>query len=229
MDANFPAVSVIMPVYNTGRFLREAIESVIQQSHPRFELIVVDGESTDDTRQIAESFGDRLRYFPTTRDNVSVAKNFAIPLARHPVISFMSGDDVWHAKKLEKQASLLMSNPEISICVCRLRYFLDPSCQWPRNFPGKLKEGEHTGYICETLFLRREVFAQVGLFDETLATAEDVDWFARARSAGLTIGEVPEMLLRKRVHDRNISLTQAGIQSDLMRALLRSVRRKCNS
>jgi glycosyltransferase involved in cell wall biosynthesis len=226
MNASLPAVSVILPVYNGGRFLRDAVESVLRQTHPQLELIVVDGGSTDDTRKIAESFGCRLRYFFTGRDNVSIAKNFGIARAAHPWISFMSGDDVWEPEKLGKQAGLLMANPAISICVCRLRYFLERGCDWPGNFPKKLRDGEHTGYICETLFLRREVFAQVGLFDETLATAEDVDWFARARKAGFAIGEVPAVLLHKRVHDRNISLTGAGAQSDLMRALRGNILRK---
>ena len=127
---------------------------------------------------------------------------------------------------MRSSALLLAGNPEIPVCVCRLRYFLHAGCEWPGNFPARLREGEHAGYICETLFLRREVFARVGFFDETLATAEDVDWYSRARQAGIVIAEIPEVLLRKRVHDRNISLTQAGIQGDLLRALRGSIRRK---
>lgn len=223
-DEILPSVSVILPVYNSGRFLREAIESVLGQSHPHFELIVVDGGSTDDSREIAEGFGGRLRYFRTGRDNVSIAKNFGIMQARHGLVAFMSGDDLWERDKLEKQARVVAMG--YSICVCRLRYFLHPGCKWPANFPERLREGDHAGYICETLFLRKEVFALVGFFNETLATAEDVDWYSRARQAGVTIIEIPEVLLRKRVHDRNISLTQKNTQADLLRALRENIHRK---
>jgi len=221
-----PPVSVIMPVYNSARFLREAIESVLAQDYPELELIIIDGASTDGTEAIAGSFGRRLAYYRTERDNVSIAKNFGIGKARHGIIAFMSGDDAWLPQKLAMQAGLLVSQPECAIAICRFRYFLHEGCAWPANFPERLRTGDHTGRICETLVCRREAFAQAGLFDERLETAEDVDWYARAQHAGLAVGEVPEVLLHKRVHDRNISLTSPSGRNDLMRALGESIRRK---
>jgi len=228
METNDPALSVILPVYNGEEFLRAAIESVLAQEGVRPELIVVDGASTDGTGAIAAGFGDRLRYFRTERDNVSSAKNFGIAQARHALIAFMSGDDLWAAQKLEKQRRWLMAHPAAAGCVCRLRYFLHEGCRWPANFPERLRSGEPAGFICETLLCRREIFDRVGLFDEKFATAEDVDWYSRARDAGEEIAVVPEVLLHKRVHERNISLIMPGIQGDLIRALHGSIRRKSN-
>ncbi|MGB8354526.1 MAG: glycosyltransferase [Chthoniobacteraceae bacterium] len=224
MEDSLPSVSVVMPVYNAARFIREAIESVLAQTHPRVELIVVDGASTDGTGPVAAGYAGRLRYYCTGRDNVSIAKNFGIARALHPCIAFMSGDDAWHPEKLERQAGMLGADPLLSACVCKLRYFLETGCDWPASFPERLRQGDVTGYICETLLARREVFERVGVFDESLTTAEDVDWYARARRAGLVIGEEPGVLLRKRVHDRNISITDAQASGNLLRVLRGNIR-----
>jgi glycosyltransferase involved in cell wall biosynthesis len=226
MNEHFPAVSVILPVYNGERFLRAAIESVLNQEQVRVELIVVDGDSTDGTGAISASFEDRLRYFRTVRDNVSIAKNFGIPKARHPLIAFMSSDDFWLPLKLQKQIAWMTSNPGVDMVVCQMRYFLHEGFAWPENFPRRLQDQEPVGLLPEGLLCRKEVFDRVGVFDPTLTTAEDVDWFARARERGEKIGVAPEVLLLKGVHDRNTSLTSPDIRSDLFRALRGSVRRK---
>lgn len=223
-----PAVSVVMPVYNGGDFLRASIESVLAQKGVRVELIIVDGASTDGSADIAKSFGDRVRYFLNTRDTLAIAKNFGIARASHPLIAFMASDDLWPEDKLEKQARWLMANPGAAVCGCHMRHFLHKGCAtWPSNFVVNPPEAELVALIPETLLCRREVFDRVGGYDETfMKSADDVDWINRARHAGEKIGILPEVLLRKGVHGGNVTYSRPGVQGDLLRALHGGIRRK---
>lgn len=223
---NLPPVSVILPVYNSGRFLHAAIESVLAQTLLEFELIIVDGGSTDGTGEIARGFGGRVRHFGTGRDNVSIAKNFGLNHAQHDIIAFMSGDDLWLPDKLEKQVRSIATHQGAAISICRIRYFLHEGHEWPASFPERLRTGEHTARICETLVCNRDAFERIGPFEETLQTAEDVDWFARAQHLEVPIEEIPEVLVHKGVHDQNTSIVSSSARADLMRALGGSIRRK---
>ncbi|HWB61231.1 MAG TPA: glycosyltransferase [Chthoniobacteraceae bacterium] len=223
-----PCVSVIMPVYNGEKFLRSSMESVLAQAGVRVELIIVDGASTDGSAAIAKSFDDRVRYFCNERDTLAIARNFGIAQGTHPLIAFMSSDDLWAEHKLEKQARWLAEHPGAGICSCHTRHFLhEGSDEWPPSFAVNPPDAELAALIPETLLYRREVFNRVGLFDETYRNAaDDVDWILRAQHAGEEIGMLPEVLLFKGVHGNNVTYSRPGVQSDLLRALHGRVRRK---
>jgi glycosyltransferase involved in cell wall biosynthesis len=96
-------VSVVIPCYNGGRFLRETLESVLQQTHPALEVIVVDDGSTDDSAAIAESYGPPVRVIRQQNQGESVARNRGIDEARGEWVAFLDADDVWISEKLERQ------------------------------------------------------------------------------------------------------------------------------
>jgi glycosyltransferase involved in cell wall biosynthesis len=109
-----PAVSVIIPTYNYGRFLKEAIESVQAQTVTDFEIIVVDDGSTDDTPSVLASIKDsRLVSVRTTNRGDSAARNTALPMVRGKYIAFLDADDRWRPNKLELQLQVLEAEPQI--------------------------------------------------------------------------------------------------------------------
>jgi glycosyltransferase involved in cell wall biosynthesis len=109
-----PTVSVILPVYNRSASVARAIESVLAQTYRDYELIVVDDGSTDDTRRVVDSFGDRLIVLEQPHAGAYVARNLALRHARGELIAFIDSDDVWLAERLELQVPL-MERPEVGL------------------------------------------------------------------------------------------------------------------
>lgn len=218
-------VSVVMAVRDGERFLTEALESVAAQSAPPDEIVVIDGGSRDASPRIAQAFPG-VRWQAQRGQGVADAYNQGIAAARSPLLAFLSCDDRWLPEKLALQRACLAASAELQYCVGRLRYFLEPGCALPRDFRPALLQGEHVGFVMETLLARREVFDRVGGFRTDLATAEDVDWFARSRDLGVPCAVVPALLLSKRVHDRNLSLDAEANNRNLLQALRASLHRK---
>ena len=106
-------VSIIMPSYNTGSFIKESIDSVIKQSYSNWELIIVDDCSTDNTDQIVHSYRNeqRIRYYKNDKNSgAAVSRNKALQAARGKWIAFLDSDDLWESTKLEKQVGFMMDN-----------------------------------------------------------------------------------------------------------------------
>ena len=105
-------VSIIMPSYNTGRFLKETVESVLGQSYSDWELIIVDDCSTDNTDQVVESFKDeRIRYLKNEKNSgAAVSRNRALREATGRWVAFLDSDDLWEQDKLEKQIRFMEGN-----------------------------------------------------------------------------------------------------------------------
>lgn len=105
-------VSIIMPSWNTGRFIGESIQSVLNQTYRNWELIIVDDCSTDHTDEVVASFGDeRIRYFHNDHNSgAALTRNYALREAQGEWIAFLDSDDLWLPKKLEKQLNFMNRN-----------------------------------------------------------------------------------------------------------------------
>lgn len=219
-------ISVIIAVRNGERFLREAIESVLGGTLQPDEIVVVDGNSTDQTPLIARSYPE-VRYVMQNGTGIPAAYNQGIRESRHALVAFLSCDDLWEPTKLERQEAYLREHPEVDFCVAKVRHFLTPGSEIPSGFRPELLEEDRVAYIMETLLARRRAFDKVGMFDESFEVAEDVDWFARAQDEqAVSSGVVDEVLVRKRVHEDNASLNAEANNALLLRALRASIERK---
>ena len=218
--------SVVIIVRNGERFLNQAIDSVIAQTYSRYEIIVVDGQSTDNTEKIARSY-PQVRYVRQTGLGVADAYNTGIDAARGEFIAFLSHDDLWAPSKLAAQVGFLLEHPEIQCCVSALKMFLQPGCGVPPGFKAELLEGEHVVRLMENLVARRSVFDFAGKLDPAFSPADDTEWYARATDKGVSMAVVSEVLLYKRIHDKNTSLADAERNNRLLLWILReSIRRK---
>ena len=105
-------ISIVMPSYNTGAQLRQTIQSILDQTYPNWELILVDDCSTDDTRQIVESFADpRIRYLCNEKNSgAAVSRNYGLREAKGQYIAFQDSDELWEPEKLEKQLAFMKAN-----------------------------------------------------------------------------------------------------------------------
>jgi len=221
---NNPLVSVIIAVKNGERFLASAIKSVLAQDYCPIEIIVVDGQSTDKTAQIAKSFA-QVRYVIQQGHGIPDAYNTGIGAAQGEIIAFLSHDDRWTPDKLGVQVEVLTENPEIQYTVARMKFFLEQDQPIPAGFRPELLQGDHVGRVMETLVVRKSLFDDIGLFRTDLSTAEDVEWFSRANDHGIEMTVIPKVLLHKRVHNSNSSMTVEN-NRNLLKALRQSVHRK---
>ena len=111
-----PLVSVIIPTFNRGEWLREAIASVLAQTHPRLEVIVVDDGSRDHTAAVVCAFGARLTYIRQDHAGVSAARNRGVAAAHGEFIAFLDSDDMWQPPKVAAQVALFAQQREIQAC-----------------------------------------------------------------------------------------------------------------
>jgi glycosyltransferase involved in cell wall biosynthesis len=180
-----PVVSVILPTYNRGWIVKEAIDSVLDQDYDHYELIVVDDGSTDDTPRLLSSYGDRLRVIRKANRGVSAARNTGIRAAKGKLIALLDSDDMWLPGKLSVQIDFFDTHPRALIC--------QTEEIWIRNGvrvnPGKrhLKQGgmifERSLGLClvspSAVMMRKVLLDEVGLFDEDLPACEDYDLWLR--------------------------------------------------
>ena len=204
MSGQQPLVSVIIPVYNGARFLRAALESVFAQTYRPIEVIVVDDGSSDESGVIAESFPE-VNYIRQENQGVAAARNKGIETARGEFFAFLDQDDLWTPEKLQVQVEHLLNNPELGYTLTQQQYFLEPGVTLPVWFRKELLTSVHTGWVLGTVVVRRTAFEQVGNFATGYSAANDSDWFFRAKAAEVPMAVLPDLLLRKRIHETNDS------------------------
>jgi glycosyltransferase involved in cell wall biosynthesis len=207
-----PAVSVVVATYNYGRFLAGALDSALNQSQRDLEVIVIDDGSTDNTAEVIQSYlsDTRLRYERTSHVGQPAAKNHGIRLARAPLVAFLDADDLWLPSKLERQAALFQADPDLGVAFTR-RLLIDEQgrlleFRQPALPRGRLAEAlVRDNFICfSSAMVRRDVFADIGLFDEGLAVAIDYDLWLRT-SIHYSFDYVDEPLVKYRTGHANLS------------------------
>jgi len=208
-----PSVSVIVPVWNRERWVREAIDSVLAQTFTDFEVIVVDDGSTDGTLDALAAIEDpRVRVVRGQHGGVSAAMNRGLAEACGRYVARVDSDDVWLPEMLATQVRVLDERPEIGVVYARAQGMAADgtltSDVWgiPPRHPGddfrSMVEGDFTCNI--TTVARRELLERAGGFDETLRTSEDWDiWLRVARHARFAFTD--RVLARFRWHEENLT------------------------
>jgi len=203
-------VTIIMPVKNGEPYLSESIQSILDQDYPSIEIIVVDGQSSDNTKQIAESYKNVRYVYQQQNPGIPQAKNIGIQMALGEFIGFASHDDLWAPNKLSRQLKYMERN-NVDYTITRVKYFLQPGSSVRPGFNKDLLEGDYVGKMPETLLARRSVFDRIGIFNTEFTYMEDIDWFNRAALNQIPMGVIEEVLLFKRVHDNNVSYDPSKI------------------
>ena len=173
-------VSVIIPCYNTARYLAEALTSACRQAPSPFEVIVVDDGSTDGSAAIAESFGAPVRCERLAHQGIGATRNHGLACATGDVIAFLDADDVWTADSISSRAALLEADPDLGGVAGRTEQFISP--ELPDDVRQRLVCPPETSAarVAGALLVRKRVFDLVGGFDPSLKLGETIDWIARA-------------------------------------------------
>jgi len=179
-------ISVIIPTYNRASEISAAVHSVLNQTLPPHELIVIDDGSTDGTEQILAPVMQRIRYVKTENLGVSAARNRGIVESTGDWIAFLDSDDIWHLQKLRRQMECIArTGAKVCFCACRDESGnavdglgkMDPTLE--RNAerfypPGDCRIFKHHGHpILLSMVVAKSALIQSGIFDETLWVGED--------------------------------------------------------
>jgi glycosyltransferase involved in cell wall biosynthesis len=211
-------VSVIIAVRNGARFLAQALDSIFQQTSPPEQVIVVDGQSDDGTGKIACS-RPVVQFVVQDVPGLARARNLGIQHAREEFVAFLDHDDLWMSDKLRTQVVYMRSHPELAFTTTHFEWFRDPKLDLS-NFPvDRRLLSLQAAPTPSTLVARRTAFEQNGLFDQELAIVCDSEWFARARRQGVASATIPRVLLRKRLHDTNLSRGVEQYRCEWLRVL----------
>jgi glycosyltransferase involved in cell wall biosynthesis len=209
-------VSVITPVHDGERFIRDALESLFQQDYEHFESIVIDDGSTDATPQIVKSF-ESVRYLRQEHSGQAVARNEGLALATGEYVAFLDADDLLPPHKLSTQIRFLVEHPEVGCVLGRQELILDgiEPPDWLLRDP---IYGDLNGIPLLSAVIRTDLLRAVGGFDPTYRHAEDRDLFVRLRERGVATAVVPEVVLYRRFHGGNLTGSHAG-KNPLLRSL----------
>lgn len=220
---NEKKVSVIIPAYNCGKYICEAIESVLNQTYQDREIIVVDDGSTDNTKDVLKWYilNRKIKYVHQENRGPSGARNRAIAESIGEFIGFLDADDKWLNEKLEKSINFMLQNGFDWMCSSMIKLTKSneeivkriPDDSWVINPKTReikqLKNGlfffssipVHT----PTIVAKRECFEKVGDFDEKFLIGEDTDLWLRFEEAGLRGGYLDEPLTIYRYNEKSIT------------------------
>jgi glycosyltransferase involved in cell wall biosynthesis len=211
-------VSAIITTYNSGALLEEALASVLAQTCPPDEILVVDDGSSDDTAARMSRFGARVRYHWQPNAGTSEARNTGWRLAKSPWIAYLDADDLWLPEKLEHQLASLADHPETEAVFGLMQNFAQPGCEHQFDVEKNLLNQWVPGWIPGTGLIQRAVVARHG-FNPGLTWCEILDWIIRLREAGtkMTMLEIPFM--RRRLHQANKSLARKSLSPESLQVL----------
>lgn len=222
-----PLISVIIPAYNTEKYLIGSLESIFAQTYKTIEVICIDDGSTDNTPEILKSYGNKIKVITNIKQSgIAYSRNRGIEAARGEFIAFMDADDIAKPERLQKQIELLLKKPSVDICFTMIECFVSP------ELPDEIKSlrqcpiGPQPGIVSPAACMRKSAFAKVGFLDEKLRVGEFVDWMARATSLRLQQDSVPEVLLLRRIHNTNIGVTQRDSRIDYLKVVRAALARK---
>lgn len=230
-----PDFSVIIAVYNGAATLARAIDSVLAQTYPPLEIIIVDDGSTDDTAAIARRYGEPVRYLHQDNAGVSVARNAGVRLAQGEWLAFLDADDWYYSERLRWHADWIRSDPALDFLTGDFEYrrsdggLIGRSMEKTTVGQALLKladggsevvmEGDLLGLFVEqhfgdthTLSMRRDTFLELGGYPEGIAVCEDVNLLIRLVARSRRIGVICQPMAVYVIHD------SSATRSDPLRA-----------
>jgi glycosyltransferase involved in cell wall biosynthesis len=217
---------VIIGVYNGGRYLAEAIDSVLAQTYPVLELIVVDDGSTDESGAIAEAYGAPVRCIRQTNGGMAAARNRAIPEAKGSYLAFLDADDRFCPDKLRCQLAVVDTEPALDIVYGHVTEFLTPDIDEHGRALVRAPIHDAPWPTPNLMLVKRESFLRVGLFSTDLKVGIGVDWCARANELGLRSTVPPIVVLERRLHAENNGIRQRQSKSQYLHVLKAALDRR---
>ncbi len=227
-DMTNPTVSVVIPAYNCGQLVREAVESVLAQTYGDYEILIVDDGSTDDTWEIIQALAKdapEIRPIQVDHGGLAAARNRAIAEMRGEWIALLDADDIWLGEKLQRCMDYLADHPDLSIVYTPM----DPVRMDGSRMSGHSKPC-HAGQLTEKLFhsifvhdpaavIHKRVIEACGPFDESLPVCVGHEFWLRV-STRFEFGLIDEPLALRRWHEKSLTRSNRARARKIKSAML---------
>lgn len=217
-------ISVVVPVLD-GRFLGEAIESVLAQDYRPIEIVVVDS-SDGGVREIVDRYGALIRYGWQAPAGIAAARNLGIEMATGELLTFLDSDDLFEPGRLSLQASVLDRDPSLEAVFGLVTEFVQPGLPAGSEAALRTPRDSFASHLVWTMLIRRAAFDRIGSFEEEYVVGETVEWYARALSSGLRSIMLDRVVSRRRLHDANTGLRRWDAREDFVRVAREALRRR---
>jgi glycosyltransferase involved in cell wall biosynthesis len=220
-------VTCVVPVRDGEPFLGAALDSILAQSRPPQEVIVVDDGSTDGSAELARAYGPPVRVIESGRTGagVAAARKRGVDAARGGLVCFLDADDLYDPLKQERQLERFAARPELEVSLCTYEMFWEPGLgdEEARYRAVDRVRGSH---MFQTMLVRRSAFGSVGPIDASRAHGDQVEWLARAADAGAVIEVIDDVLVHRRMHRDSASHVSPSLESyvDIVKDRLDRVR-----
>lgn len=204
-------ISVLMPVYNSSNFVAKSIESILNQSFGNFELVIIDGGSTDNTLKIVYSFEDRRIRVVESKKRIPLIEslNHGIQISNGEFIARQDADDISNPQRLEKQYSTFCHDKNLAVLGSSYALIDENGTITSRQFMKKqidCKDLEEHNQLCHgSVMFRKDVVLKEGLYDVLFPTCEDYELWCRIINKGYKIANLEECLYLLRIHDSSVS------------------------
>lgn len=233
--SDFPLVSVVIPCFNAENYVAEAIDSVLSQTYPHIELIVVDDKSSDRSAEIIRTYGDKLKFKQNNHNGACFSRNTGLALSQGEYVQFLDADDLLLPQKIEKQLPFLTSN-QFDLVFCNGYLFGDDRPQRPIKKLQALPSPTGidpfiycflNGFGTEGPLHRRSLLEKVGGFRVGLAGAQEFDLHVRLGAAGARLHKLNDYLFLHRNHNDPNRITRTpkppGFNAEMLIGLLKSL------
>ena len=219
-------ISVLIAAYNAEDTLAETLASVLNQTLPPDEIIVVDDGSTDHTAKVAAAASNSIRVIGQTNRGPAAAHNVGVNLATGDLLSFIDADDLWERDKLAIQSRVLTEQIDFDGVGSHVKMFFCPTNDQETNKRYRLPDGPEPSWLLGAMLLRRYCFQRCEAFAENLWAGHAIDWFDRARAAGLIFGMVPNVLLHRRIRPGSLSHRSQRRDAAMVEMARRAIERR---
>lgn len=219
-------VSVIVPVYNGEKYLAEAIESILSQTHRPIEVIVVDDGSADGTSGIAKEFVPEVTTVYQANKGIGSARNKGISMATGDYFSFLDADDIWIEDKLERQMAIFDSDPEVELVFGHVRQFFSPELVGRIEQNVRMHKEVMPANLSSAMLIKRTAFFRVGLYETHWKAGVDQSWYMQAVDQNLNMVMLPDIVYLRRLHDNNHGLQQRQFQRQRLHILKSALDRR---
>ena len=208
-------ISVVMAVYNGERYIADALDTILNQTYPVFEIVVMDDGSTDQTAAVIQSYGAPVIYISKPHSGIADTWNQGVAQAQGDYITFLDADDLWVENKLAQQVAALRAIG-VDMVFGHVKQFVSPDLSDDDQSKLLAPPKPMAGYIAGTILTRKETMLQVGSFSTTYRVGEFIDWYVRARNLGFEALMMPDVLLYRRLHKTNTTRQANKMRRDYL-------------
>ena len=211
-------ISILLPVFNCGLYVKSAIQSIIDNSFENYEVIVINDGSTDDTLEIIKQFNDpRIKIYNKENSGLIETLNYGLEKCNYPIVMRMDGDDLIHHRKIDTQLNYFIKNKSILVGTQGFTIDLNDKQIGKINLPlthDKIVKSLlklSSGLIHPSIMFYKDALLKIGGYNQNFKHAEDYDMYLRLSKNG-KISNIEEKLIYLRKHETNVSLVHAKDQ-----------------